>query len=450
LTPRRIALASVCAFLLLAVPAQARDHVYTFRAGPFTMGGYNTQFIKQRVPAPRVRGFVTEMHAKLVTASGTPVTIHQGMLHHVFFNNLDVNRVAGHCTARQPEVFYSTGEENETLELPKGYGYQVRAKDRWRVSAMLMSHRLRYEKVYIRYRVHVSTARLQRVRPLWVRANGCGSASSYGVRGDGAPGSVDDRVNHWQVPLSGRIVAAGGHLHAGSIGLQVRQPACGNRLVYDNVPHFAAADAAVYTAKPMLHEAGPINTSWYSSRTGVPVRKGEVLDVHGLYDGSHARGAVMAITHVYIAPGKKPKDRCAPLPADARTSPAPPGTREASQVPYTPIPLWRLGKDNQPVRVRRPAGKPLNAGDGSSIAVRTAGFKFDNVLVRVGDTLKWRFTDDLLHNLTFASGPRAVLGQNGSRGDVISTRFDTPGRYQLFCYLHPMTMREQITVVPAQ
>jgi plastocyanin len=448
LTLRRIVLASVCAFLVLAVPAQAKERTYTFRAGPYTMGGFNTQFIKDPVDSPKVRGYVTEMHAKLVNAHGTPVTIHDGMLHHVFFNNLSVLRIKGHCTARQPEVFYSTGEENETLDLPKGYGYAVKPSDRWRVSAMLMSHRAKVENVYIRYRVTVSTKKLTGVRPLWVRANGCGPASSYGVRGGGAPGSVDDRVEHWKVPLSGRIVAAGGHLHAGSIGLQVREPACGNRLLWDNTPHFAPADAAVYTAKPMLHEAGPINTSWFSSATGIPVKKGQTLDVHGLYDGVHARGAVMAITHIYVAPDKTVKGGCPALPADMHTTPAPPGTREASQVPYQPIPLWRINKAGKLVQVDQPTDKPLAAVSGTSIAVRTAGFKYDNVQIKVGDELKWRFTDDVLHNLTFASGPRAVLGQNGKRGDVITTRFDTPGRYQLFCYLHPMTMREQVTVLP--
>jgi plastocyanin len=35
-----------------------------------------------------------------------------------------------------------------------------------------------------------------------------------------------------------------------------------------------------------------------------------------------------------------------------------------------------------------------------------------------------------------------------NRGGRASTQFNVPGRYQLFCYLHPMTMHEQIDVVP--
>jgi plastocyanin len=388
------------------------------------------------------------MHAQLVDGRGRKVTIHQGMLHHVFFRNRSVLRVPGHCTARQPEVFYSTGEENETLRMPPGYGYRLRPHDRWQLSAMLMSHSLRAKRVWIRYTVRVSRdPRLRRVRPLWVRANGCGQASSYGVRGGGAPGSVDDRVYHWRVPITGRIVAAGGHLHAGSTGLQLRQPSCGDRLIYDNVPHYAPADALVYTVRPVLHEAGPVNTAWWSSPTGVPVHEGDTLDVHGLYDGEHARGAVMAITHVYIAPDDHAPSGCPPLPADARTTPAPPGTRASA--PYQPIPLWRLDARGRPVRLDQPEAPAVPVANGTTVALRTSGFSLPNLVVRAGDTLRWEFADNAPHNLTFASGPSLIGGENGTKGQEVQTRFDTPGRYQLFCYLHPMTMREQVTVVPS-
>jgi plastocyanin len=432
-----------------AATAAPRERTFTFRAGPYVMGGYRTQFIKERVRSPRETGFVTRMHASLVDARGRPVTIRDGMLHHVFFNNLAVMRVAGHCTARQPEVFYSTGEEDETLLLPRGYGYRVRTSHRWRMSGMLMSHRLQARKVFVRYTVRVSRARgLTAVRPLWVRANGCGPSSSYGVRGDGGPGSVDDRIEHWSVPLSGRIVAAGGHLHGGAIGLQMRQPACGDRLVYDNVPHYAPANALVYTARPMLHEAGPVNTSWWSSRTGVGVRQGDVLDLHGLYDGSQARGAVMAITHVYIAADASERGGCAPLPADARATEAPPGTRPSA--PYEPIPLWKLDERGRPVELGEPEAPAVAVAGGTPIAVRTAGFSPENVVVHTGDLLRWRFADAGTHNLTFASGPRVIAGQTGTQGQEATTQFDAPGRYQLFCYLHPMTMREQVTVLPRE
>lgn len=441
----RLVLAVAGALLLWAAPADAARTI-TYKAGPYTMAGYNTQFVDEETRAPQIDGYVTRMHAKLVNRRGKPVTIRRGMLHHVFFRNLSVNRMAGHCSARQPEVFYSTGEEDETMQLPPGYGYKLRKGNRWELSAMLMSHQLARKKVWIQYEVRVATEPLERVRPLWLRASGCGSSSSYGVRGGGGEGSLDVRSHRWRMPRSGRIVAAGGHLHAGAVALQARQPDCGDRLLWDNTPRYGPPDALPYVVEPLLHEAGPVFTSFWSSTTGIPVRKGDRIDVHGVYEGEHARGAVMAITHVYLAPERKVPGGCGPLPADARQEPPPPGTR--AKAGYMPIPLWKVGTRGEPVRLDEPESRAVEVPDGTTIALGGFAFQPENVIVRQGDTLKWRFADRDVHNLTFASGPRAIAGQSGAKGDRSSTTFEHPGRYQLFCYLHPMTMREQITVLP--
>jgi plastocyanin len=442
----RVVLLCALVALLGATPAAAAQRTHTFRAGPYTMADFGTRFIRETVRAPEVDGYVTWMRARLVNSQGVPVTIRAGMLHHVFFRNLSVNRIRGHCSARQPEVFYSTGEEDEDLDLPAGYGYRVRPAHRWQMSGMLMSHAVKPKHVWVEYRVRTDTAPRTAVRPMWVRANGCGPASSYNVPGDGGPGSVHDRVEHWTVPVSGRIVAAGGHLHGGARNLTMTQPACGNRQIYENTPYFGPPDHPVYTAEPFLHEAGPVNTSWFSTPTGVPVRKGEVLDVHGVYDNQHARGAVMAITHVYLAPDERVPGGCGPLPADAAQSPQPPGTRRAA--PYQRIPLWKLDAFGRPVELAEPESPAIEVPDGFLIALRRNRYAPENVLIRAGESINWRFDDRERHNLTFASGPRVVAGQTMSRGERAQTRFDVPGRYQLFCYLHPMTMREQITVLP--
>ncbi len=437
---------AVAGLVLVPAAASAKVRTETLRAGPYALGGYRTQFLKESVPRPRASGYVTRMRASLVDARGRPVTIRDGMLHHVYFNNLSVLRTAGQCTSRQPEVFYGTGEENESLDLPPGYGYRLRRHDRWQMSGMLMSHRYRPKRVYVRYVVTTDTARRTAVRPLWVRANGCGSSSAYHVRGDGGPGSVDDRVDHWKVPIGGRIVASGGHLHAGAINLVMRQPSCGDRVLFDNAPSFAPADDLLYHVVPRLHEAGPIQTSWFTSKTGIPVAKGEVLDLHGLYANDHPRQSVMAITHVYIAPESQPPVGCSPLPADAHQTAPKAGERPSA--PYQSIPLYTLDARHRPVVIDEPPGPSVPLADNALIDLRSFAFTPEKVTIAAGSTLQWRFDDLAAHNLTFASGPRAVAGQQLAKGGRTSTRFDTPGRYQLFCYLHPMTMHEQITVTP--
>jgi plastocyanin len=184
-----------------------------------------------------------------------------------------------------------------------------------------------------------------------------------------------------------------------------------------------------------------VQTSWFSSATGIPVRKGQRLDLHGLYANDHARGAVMAITHVYIAPGPAIPS-CAPLPVDAAQSAMQPGLRTSA--PYQHVPLYEL-EHHRAVTLGQPEAPVAH---NRRIDLAAYRFQPERVRVRAGARITWRFRDVAAHNLTFASGPRAVGGETLRGGHRVTTRFTVPGRYQLFCYLHPMTMHEQIEVVP--
>ncbi len=438
---RRALLLLAVLALLMPGSAQAAEHRFDLRAGPFEVGRYDTEMLRLEVPTPRVKGHVTKLRAELVDARGRRVEVDRAMLHHMYLRNLSRRRVRN-CN-RLPEVFYGTGEENQALDLPPGYGYRLQRRDRWELNGMLMSHRHRPGKVYVRYTGTVETSRLTGVRPFWVRANGCRRAY-YNVAGDGGPGSLDDRVHRWKVPMTGRIVAAGGHLHAGAVGLELRDPACDDRVLFEHTPFYAPAGDLAYRVTPRLHEAGPVQTSWFSSQTGIPVRRGQTLDLHGIYEDDDARGAVMAITHIYIAhftKGTDPFVKCSPLPADATQSTMRPGLRTAA--PYQPVPLYRL-EGRRAVEIDEP--------DGPVVATRRvdlAAYRFQpqRVRVRAGARVTFRFRDRAAHNLTFASGPRPLGGQTHTRGHRVSERLTVPGRYQLFCNLHPMTMREQIDVV---
>jgi plastocyanin len=428
---RRLALLVV---LLLPCTADAATRDFDLRAGPFRVGHFNTRMLELEVPTPRGEGYVTRLHTELVDGRGRRVRVDDTMLHHMYLRNLSRRRVRN-CN-RLPEVFYGTGEEDQALDLPPGYGYRLGPRDRWELNGMLMSHRYRPSKVYVRYSGTVETGRLTGVRPFWVRANGCDRAY-YNVNGEGG---VDDRAFRWRVPITGRIVAAGGHLHAGATGLQLRDPACGDRVLFDNRPFYAPADDLRYSVQPRLHEPGPVQTSWFSSATGIPVRKGQRLDLHGLYEDDVARGAVMAITHIYLAPGPAIPS-CAP-PADTSHSQMRLGLRTSA--PHQHVPFYEL-RDRRAVELARPEGPVVRTR-----RIDLAAFRFQpaRVRVRAGARITFRFRDEAAHNLTFASGPRAVGGQTHTDGHRVTARLGVPGRYRLFCNLHPMTMHEQIDVVP--
>ena len=211
------------------------------------------------------------------------------------------------------EPIYGTGEENQQLRLPRGYGYRIRQADRWRINAMLMSHSDAPANVYIRYRVTVDDRQAaEPVRPFWVRANGCGYAGELPRPGGGGPGSTDTRSFNWKVPFDGRIVAVGGHLHGGAKDMWLSQPRCGDRRLLDTAPRYGMPDNLYYRARPILHEPGPVDTRYFLSRTGHPGPPRRDAPPHRRLRGSerpHPR--VMSIMHVYIAPdARRSRRRC--------------------------------------------------------------------------------------------------------------------------------------------
>ena len=186
------------ALAMMAAPAQGAEVVY--RAGPFKVGGFETVRPKVIVPSPKVDGYITHMTAHLVDESGTPIDIQKVMLHHVVF--LNRGRFAGDrkakCGARFGEPFYGTGEENQALDLPAGYGYRTRRGDKWKMQTMLMSHSPKAAKVFVEYRMRVVEDRkLTPVTPYWVRVTNCRNEPSYSVPGGGEPGAVHLQSRPW-------------------------------------------------------------------------------------------------------------------------------------------------------------------------------------------------------------------------------------------------------------
>jgi plastocyanin len=197
----------------------------------------------------------------------------------------------------------------------------------------------------------------------------------------------------------------------------------------------------------VLHEPGPIATGNFQSETGIPIRKGEFLKVTGRYDGSRPHPRVMAISHVYVAVDDDAPRSCAPLPADAHIF----WTRKDGvfQAPVITVPLNGLGADGQVHEIDRPAGVE-RVVDSTATRVDLEGERFvpANLSVGAGTKVIWSFDDPVSHNVTLASGPRLVASPNSGKGTRFQETLSTPGTYKLFCYLHPITMTQVITVRP--
>jgi len=421
---------------------------YTLRSEPVTLGGFQTKYPRGRIPAPKRSGYIVGMSTRLVDRRGRPIPMQRVMLHHAVFVNAGRRggpKKPNACPGETGERFYGTGEEHKRMILPPGYGYRVGRRERWQQLSMFMSHSKKAQRVYLEYTVKIETKkRLEPVRPLWLRASGCAPLSSYTVQGGGAPGSVDAHSADWKVPFNGRIVAASNHLHGSAKSLELSQPRCSNRALYTAKPLWGMPDDEVYRLRPVLHEPGPIANGYFLSKTGIPVRKGEILRITGRYDAELPHPGVMAIAHVYVARDNNASRTCDPLPADRHMLFQ--RTDGRSAVPPVQVPLTGVDDNGTFVSLAHAAGPQVFAGSSATVDLAGNRFKPPNLSIARGGRVTWLFRDVALHIVVLANGPRAVDSPLGIRGSQYSQTFTVPGQYNLFCYLHPLKMHQTVTV----
>lgn len=439
--------------LVTAAPAAARIKTVTVRHGPFTLDPYQVRFTSRAnrwVRAPRMNGFITRMYARVVDARGRRMPVRRVMLHHVLYKNMGRSpgdRPQEAICGYTGESFYGTGEENQPLRLPPGYGYRIHKRDRWQIAWMLMNHRNSRQRAYIRYRVRIETSRrLRPVTPYWVRATGCNGATDpiFNVPGGGPPGSTVSRSTVFSLPRAGRLIAANGHVHGGSKQVTVSQPRCGDRPLMTSRPLYGLPSHPYYNVLPVLHEPGPIATSWGETATGIPLGAREPLRVTSYYDGELPHTRVMGIMHLYVDHHAPAQSSCGPLPADLQNRVLK-GVRGRRNPPRITVPLTGLGPTGRARTILAPPG-PLRWFDGdATVQARDTSFGTRNLSVPLGALVRWRFHDRRLHNVTLANGPRG-FGSRNRRGGSYSRRFEAPGTYRVFCSLHPIDMTQRIEV----
>lgn len=465
------ALAAGCAFVLLATagddprssaaaqlpetavtsppPGHHADpslKTYVFRVGPFSIGGYQTFRHNDVVKPPPVPGSIVGMDVRVVDTQGGEVPQSQLMLHHNVFTNggPDNRRKDGACPHRSvTERFYGTSEELRPLTLPRGYGYPTDPQDKWKMIWMVMNHRHERREAYVEYRVTVDPAKLTPVTPYWLSVVPCVSDPQYTVPGGGRPGSVHRKSKTFAMPKSGRIVAVGGHLHGGSHGLRLTQPACGNRTIALSDPTYAPNGDPLYRVNPLLHEPDPKSIDWHQWPGGWAIGRGDKLRVTASYDASRPHMRVMGISHVYLAADRSVRKGCAPAPTQGETLGA--GFEGRDDPPPVGLMLAQWRGNGRARQIRRPAGSFARLdGDGRVLVDR---FAFDPPLVSIprGAALTWRFRDSYIHDATVVRGPRGFATAT-VRNKNQRHRFTVPGEYKLYCSIHPVLMSQVVKV----
>ena len=450
---RRVALIGgvACALLVPAAPAGAAIKVVSHRSGPYKLDPYEVRYTSSKtraVRAPRLDGSIVRMYARVEDRRGRRIPVKRVMLHHVLYKNL--GRFSGDRTdpicGHKGQSFYGTGEENQRFRLPRGYGYPIHKGDRWHISWMLMNHKNRVSRAYIKYRAVIDTSpRIKPVTPYWIRVTGCRWSRDpiYNVSGGGSPGSNATRSTRFRLPRAGRLVAVNGHAHGGSKGLAITQPRCYDRPVMYSHPLYGLRSHPYYHVLPVLHEPGPIATSWSFSRTGIPVRAHEPLRLVSVYDKELPHTRVMGIVHLYVADGPVQGDPCQALPGDLHEWIR--RIRGRYKPPKVIVPLTGLTPTGRAITIQRPPG-PLRLFRHPTIDVRDGGFNRRNISIPQGARVRWRFHDRIWHDVTLANGPEGFGSPLSKRGKTFARRFNKPGTYRVYCSLHPVDMTQAIKV----
>ena len=284
------------------------------------------------------------------------------------------------------------------------------------------------------------------MEPLWLSVLPCRRSPDpqYSVPGGGKPGSTHLRSRAWRLPVSGRIVAMGGHMHGGARRLTVSEPGCGGRTIFTAQPTYATADDPLYSITPLLHEPDPKHISWSQSATGWNAPPGTRLRVTAAYDAERPHMRVMGIAHVYVARGAPPAAACAPPPGDAQSLDAPFEGR--AEPPPLDLTLATLGRDGVARPMDRPPGGIVRRPGDTRVGVNRFAFSVPNLSIPRGSRITWRFGGDTRHDATLASGPSGFASPSSYHGDRWSRRFETPGEYRIYCSLHPVYMSQYVRV----
>jgi plastocyanin len=112
------------------------------------------------------------------------------------------------------------------------------------------------------------------------------------------------------------------------------------------------------------------------------------------------------------------------------------------------VPLTGIGPDGKAREIERPPGpvKRLEAPREVTIDVTSPRLRPANLDVPAGTTFRWRFDDELKHDITVADAPFGFSSQPLSGRRSFRKTLSRPGAYKLFCSLHPVAMTQRIDV----
>jgi hypothetical protein len=166
---------------------------------------------------PCANCYVTGTTIDLVYEDGKPANLDSGvMLHHMVLFQPQVDDAT--CPRSTPvgalgQRLFASGNERTAGMLPEGYGVHFGGGPLLAYFD-IMNHSDQPKLVYLTANVSWlpdTTPGVKAVTPVWMDQNNC-STSTYPI-----PAGPSNRVARWTSTLTGRFVAAGGHVHSGGV-----------------------------------------------------------------------------------------------------------------------------------------------------------------------------------------------------------------------------------------
>jgi hypothetical protein len=461
--PRRLAplLAAVAAFLAVAPAAHAEVRKLSYRVGPIEVAPYQVRQngVTIDIPKPDVDGAITAMDVDLVDGDGSRVPIKRLMLHHIVFTSLGATIGSKHdascneftaldSTTTIPalaERFYAAGEERAELSLPEGYGYPVGGEDRWGLTWMVMNHRARTDRAYIRYRITYDTdaAALTPVKPVWLDVANCNMGPDLrrpGRPAEGLDGRADGRLGRAGVRPPRRRGRPRARRRARAAVVRAGLPG----------PHArrGRADLGHAQAPLLQRQAGAARAradphARLRVADGLPFGAGQRVRLSSVYDAARPHTRVMGIAIAFIAPPAPEQPSCAPLPRDVIYDRRPAGR---STPPKVTVPLTGLDAKGRAIEIDGPPGRTARRGakgDGPRQGLRVLAA--EPLREARGDgPLELRGRRAARRHARLR--PRGFSSPHGNDGATFEKRLKVPGTYRLYCSLHPVAMTERIVV----
>ena len=306
-----------------------------------------------------------------------------------------------------------------------------------------MNHGPKSDQAWIEYTMTVDDSpRLIGVRAYWVGVvPGCGLDPIFDVPGGGPPGSVHTRVADVDGP-AGRPHRRRRRAHARrgaqrrAAPARVRRP----RAVRSATRSTATPDHAYYHVLPNLHEPGPDLELAHHDADGHPRPQGRAAagrpptTTRGRCTCARWGSCTSTSRRRRRAPQPPP---CAPLPTDRAETMQKPDGRLAP--PAWVVPLTGIGADGRAREIERPPGavKRLEAPGTVVVNVTSPRLRPGNLDVPAGTTLRWRFADELKHDITVADAPFGVLLAAAERGQHLPAQARPAGGLQALLLAAP-------------